>query len=634
MPLLLALLIPALVAIIAHSGSLADGLFFDDYWHRAQFAERGWSFEDLIESATFDLPGRLVELWWLETPLQWRYARPLSMAVQKSEWVFADALFPSNPAFGTHVVGLLWHTLATMLVFALARWALRDNLFAALAAAIFALQPHSFFAISWLAARNALVGGLLLFAAVYCYLRASIHRDQAAPAPIRARWLAAALTAWLASLFTRETAIIFPALALGFDFAHANWRQLRARWWVYALLATLAIAYLYWRLIIFPTSRPPEIYYTTPEGPTYLLWAASKLLQMLFALVFQTPMLLGIATFDGDISQQLGAHAAMLALLALVAWWILATSRSLRARWIWLAWIVLAFLPLIPVFLMPHFAYLPAAALAVLLAAAVRGSRAHWRWVAASVVIAGSCWSLFAYRHLYRGVVRSEQLVYADIANNTAQPPPADSHLFFINLPVAGIYAPVALREVWNEPNLTGHVLTFAPHPLMMRQPTRITQLSEHAFRIETDAPGWFSGLSGSMLRDGMRTSSPLHTGERIESESFTTFVEAGDDQGITSLRFEFPRPLTDPGYRFYLSSPVRPAEQLTFPLPAANWSPTTNTSPERRATTKRFNDRFADALAARARFFWIQNLGTSLIKSDLLLTGDNEQTQAPPPTP
>src|SRR5262245_66298569 len=70
----------AILILVSHGGSLFDGLFFDDHWHRVTLRHADWTWHDLIESATFDLPGRLANLWWQVRPLQWRYARPVAIA--------------------------------------------------------------------------------------------------------------------------------------------------------------------------------------------------------------------------------------------------------------------------------------------------------------------------------------------------------------------------------------------------------------------------------------------------------------------------------------------------------------------------------------------------------------------------
>src|SRR5690606_9454030 len=118
-----------------------------------------------------------------------------------------------------HAFALAWHWATACLVYLIALWALRHRGWALLAGVLFAAEPQSVFAVSWTAARNALVSGFFFALAVWAYLRAA-DRD-AGPEGQRgqlrtgigwtcAGWLAVALAAWLAALFARETAIIFP----------------------------------------------------------------------------------------------------------------------------------------------------------------------------------------------------------------------------------------------------------------------------------------------------------------------------------------------------------------------------------------------------------------------------------------
>ena len=546
------------VVFLAHAGSLRDGLFFDDHWHRATLRELGWGFNDLVESATFDLPGRLANLWWQEQPLQWRYARPVAMLFMKIELLLSGG----NPV-GVHICGLTWHALTTVLVYLLAVWAIGHRGWGFLAAATFAFQPHSVFGVSWIAARNALVSGFFFLAAMYVYASAPVVRQERA-APLSVGRLVAVLALWGLALFSRETAIVFPLLVLLLDATRGGRRLLARRLPAYVVIWVLTGVYLYWRLLVFPVAGPPSIYFTAPSGAAYLVWAASKLLHMLFALVFQTPMFLGLATYDVSVSAQVVLYGVMAVLLAGVAVWYVLVSRGVRTRWFWPIWVVVAFVPVIPVFVMPHFAYLPAAAFSVMLGVMLYGLRRWWRSLVTVLMLAATLWSFGVYRYLWRGILRSEQLVCADIRANTPRPEPG-SKLFFLNMPVAGIYTTVALREAWGLEDLEGYVLTFAPHPLAMEYPCVVERVGDHELIVSVEAPGYFCGLSGRMLLDGMRPAAPLKSGTLVEGELFDTTVLEGDESGIRKLKFTFHQPLDSPDFHFYISSPERPAYRLRF---------------------------------------------------------------------
>lgn len=158
----------AAVVLLAHGGALWDGCWYDDHWHRHTLRAAGWNLHDLTEATTFDFPGAIVHLWWQTQPLQWRYPRPVTMFFMKLEY----ELTGGNPV-GLHACGLAWHLLAAYLVYRLARWALGTRRWALAAAVLFVLNPNSAFAVSWSAARNAVIGAFFLLAAVLAYLRAS-----------------------------------------------------------------------------------------------------------------------------------------------------------------------------------------------------------------------------------------------------------------------------------------------------------------------------------------------------------------------------------------------------------------------------------------------------------------------------
>lgn len=557
----------ALLVLAAHGGSLDDGLFFDDHWHRTTIRESGWSFLDLIEAATFDLPGQLVHLWWQEQPLRWRYARPLAMLAMKIEYLLAGG----EPVI-IHAFALGWHWLAALGVLALARWALRSPGWGLLAAALFVIHPHSVFTVSWIAARNALICTPLFVLAVWLYIRAS--RPEArlagraspsrAPSPsdtgrIRLAPLAGSLALAALALFSRETAIIFPLVVLLADLLGGGVSHVRRRLPVHGLIAGLTVVYLYWRLVVFPNTAVPDIYFTTPSGLAYLPWAASKLLHMVFSLILYTPMFLGLATYGDFSPEEATAHVVMVVLLVLVAVWYARASREVRLRWLWPTWVVVAFVPVIPVFTMPHFAHLPAAPLAVMTAACLRLARGWTRVLVLALVVLGTAYSFVTYRYVWRGVVRSEQLIYADMHFNTSRPP-AGAKLFLVNVPVAGIYAAVAMREAWERPDLEAHVLTFSPHPLAMLERGTVEALNDHELLVSAPPPGYFTGMSGRMLIEGLRPGRPLRQGDVIPGELFDTSIVEADARGATKLRFTFRKPLSSPEYRFYVSSWVRPA--------------------------------------------------------------------------
>ena len=589
----------AAVAFASHGAALTDGLFFDDHWHRVTLRDRGWGFNELVESATFDLPGELTTLWWQDQPLQWRYARPVAMLAMKIEYILTG-----GEPVGVHLCGVLWHLATGVLVYHLAMWVFGVRLWAFVAGALFLLNPHSVFAVGWTAARNALVSGFFVVASVLMYTKASLD----GAGPIRWRYLVATVVMWVLALFSRETAIVVPAIIVGLDLTVGGFRHLWRRVPVHLVIWAMTAGYLFWRLTIFPTSDAPNIYFTNPGGPAYVLWAASKLLQMLFGIAFYTPMFMGLSTYKGLGDGLIAIHIVMAVMMALVAWWYTRASRGLKGRWLWPGWVVVSLLPIVPVFIMPHFAYLPFIAWSIFLATLLSRSKGAARIAVVLLIVGGSIWCLALYRMVWRGICRSEQVVYADIVANTPPPKPGAT-VCFVNLPISAIYAPVALRDMWGVEDLTGYVLTFAPHPLMMTQPSVVQRVGDRDLIVATDAPGYFSGIAGHMLTDGMHHGGQLTQGSTVPGELFDTTILEADEAGIRKLKFSFHQPIDSENTYIYVSTPDRPARRLEF---AAE----TGVLDRRDVVPVP-----ADMLAQRDLYFTVMNAAGRILKSELLLT-------------
>lgn len=601
-----AVVILAGVTLLTHGAALRDGLAFDDYLHQANFRKLGWSPQDLIDSTTFQFPVRDMYCWWQPRSFEWRYARPVAFCFMKIEFVLFN-----GDAFAIHACMLGWHLLAGALVYQIARWALDAAWPALLAGTLFIINPHAVSTVGWVAAHNALIGGVFVFAATWAYIRAAF--DGRSPrAGLRPGWLFFAIALWVAGLYSRESAIAWPLLAGLLELTFVGWRHALRRWPLLVVLAAIAGLFVLWRIFIFDSGAVPQIYFTTPRGLAIVGWIAGKLLQLLFALFIYTPLLIGLVTQSGLSMQHLAAYGFMTAVMALLGWWYIRASRGLPGRWMWPAWCVAGFLPVVPVFIMPHFAYLPAAGHAIALAVMLTRLRGWLRPVVTVVVVGLTLWSLVLYRWCWRGIVRSEQLVHADVLDHTERPPP-NSELFFINLPVAGFYTSVALQETWGDRTLRSHALTFAPHPLMMREPFTLRQISDHELSLSTPEPGYFSGFSGQMLVGGMWPGEEITEGRTFAGELFDTTVVRRKAGGVTELLFHFHKPLATPGYYFYVSTPERGAWRLRFDRPFSD-------APDA-GETAAWRKRYAAWIAEREWFFVVLETAQRILRADALLT-------------
>ena len=598
------------VVLLAHGASLFDGLFFDDYWHRGMLQNSGWSWHDMIEWTTFDLPGRLNHLWWQTHPLQWRYVRPVAMVEMKLEYLVSGG----NP-IALHAFGLTWHWLTALLVCQLAYWGIASRKWAFAAAVLFAISPHSVIGVSWIAARNAQVSTFFFLAAILAYAAASVPGE---PGSLRRGMFAWTLLLWALAMLSREAAVAFPLVALAMDASFGGRGHLRRRLGVHALMWALALLYVGWRLILFPHTGAPELYFHTPDGLSYAAWAGGKLLQMVFSLAFCTPMFLGLAGSDRTIGDSILLYAVMAAGVVALATWYTIGSKGVRGRWFWPIWVVAAFLPVVPVFILPHFAYLSATAYAVMLAVLLSRLRGWTQVVVASLVFACAIGPLCLYRFAWRGIVRSEQIVYQEMADSE-RPARPGSRIFLINWPIIGMNAPAAARYSWGTPDLEGYVLTFAPQTLRMAQQGSVEMLNDHELLVSVQSPGYFSGSAGSLLLDLTRSGAALQPRAVVHGDAFDASVVQADAAGVTRIRFTFPKPLDSDEYCFYVSSPTESVQRLRF-----HTAHDVRSAEDPARQPQAWHDRNRELLAESNYYFDVIDMLRHIVRTDLLFTRDS----------
>jgi len=127
------------------------------------------------------------------------YWRPLVVLSHMAE----RSLFGDRPA-GYHAVNALLHAAASLLVFLLGLRALGRTTPALAAGLLFAVHPVHVEVVAWVSGRSDLLLGLFLALALWA--------DWQAGRTGRRRWQALALLGFLAALFSKESAAVFPAL--------------------------------------------------------------------------------------------------------------------------------------------------------------------------------------------------------------------------------------------------------------------------------------------------------------------------------------------------------------------------------------------------------------------------------------
>ena len=221
-----------LLALLAYSNSFQAGFVLDN---RPVILENprmrepfGKAFRQIVQT----------EYWWPYAG-QGLY-RPLTTL---SYWMNYRLLGNTDRPTGYHVVNFLLHAGNAMLVYALVWMLTRRREAACAAGAVFALHPIATEAVTNIVGRADLLatfgvlGGLLAFV-----------RSKSASGWRRAVWLAIVTVAYAAGLFSKENAVVLPALALLYNLVE----QRRVRNWAgyAAMVPALAVWYVVRRNVL------------------------------------------------------------------------------------------------------------------------------------------------------------------------------------------------------------------------------------------------------------------------------------------------------------------------------------------------------------------------------------------------
>lgn len=570
----------ALVVIACYADSLSLGWLLDDFNHAANLRETGWRYTDLVEAAHLGDQRRRVQLWWQPRADQYFY-RPLAMAVLRAEYVLGGW----RPGVA-HAVNLALHTAAGALVAAIAARFLPPAA-ALLAAVWFLIHPAHHLTVRWIACQNELLATTLILAALLLWLKAAAHTGGPSRPPAdrphprhAARLRLAATLAWTAALGCRESSVIFPLMALiGEALTLRGLRRCPWRW--YLLLAALLVAYLVLRsAALNGLAWPGQPYIRTPAEVGFLPFALAKIVYYTASLV----ALLPVVGFVG--TDWLMHHPAILAsgtatlLIGAALLWRLRASGPTRAA---MLWSLAAMLPFLPVFASTHHLYLPAAGMAIVLAAiltrladraaalpaspaahrsdAARRSRlplpqprrsprpAAWTARLALVVILAGYATAMPFTHILYAradhAFHAASQVIADTTVTALHPDPGD-HLYFVNLPLLAFNTPSAIQLRRAGP-VEAYALTLCDSLLACGHDVRVEIASPDTIIVRQSEPPYFAGPAGRHLLAAARRSRPLRTGETFHTPRFTATITDADESGVRGIAFRFREPL-DPG--------------------------------------------------------------------------------------
>jgi len=585
----------AALIFLLHRPALRYGLFMDDYAHFRQLRDCGWSLGDLTGACRLELVGGVIDLWWMpECTL--RFFRPVAFGLMKLTYVLTGW----SPT-AMHSASLGWHLATCLLLVVLLRRLGAERLLAWGVAALFAIHPGHVATVQWIAAQSEPMVTTLLLAALLCYMRFRGWPPASAPTPSRAAqraWGLACVVLFTLALGCRENAVTFPLLLVASEpfarRAHPRSPLL--------LLLTLGLAMgVYAGLrthYLHGAALPPRPYVLPPTDPDFARYVLDKACYYLlgeFLLVPCVPIG-GLAYLRQHPLAFYGLTLIVVGVLTLLC----IRNRRRPAGVLAPACLLALMLPVLPAFESPHHLYLPGtgwAIFAMLLFQWVAGpagdpasassGRAHApasgadgghgsagaaprsaaprRVVALSLL--GATAALFGVTSYFFTLAFDtaqavEDQVVEEIA--AAPRPVADGDTLYIaNLPVIAHYVKLAVEQRTGRRDLHVVALTWSTRLLGMVTPCELVPIDERSIELRVAEDRYFSGPLQLLIRQA-NGGRPLAPGpDPVQHGRFAVHLLAGDERGISALRFDFRDTIRQTGVHLFWGSPTRWACQV-----------------------------------------------------------------------
>lgn len=573
-------LLIGVVTLATHGLALFDGVVLDDYWHQKGLREHGWSFSGLMR--TLDItPSDFLETWWQTREVKWHYLRPFFIVCMK----FVYTVMGDGSPVALHAFSLLLHFVSALLVWRLCWMLTQHASLSIIGGILFAIYSHSPVTVAWPSAQNVVIQTTLLLATMLCYLRASglnvgpkTWTARRAPQAIALPRLLPFYTAltfsfWLAAIFTRENAILLPAILGAFELSFGGIERLWGRRRIYFAFFLVGCAFVVWREWM-GISPLPDVYCQRANGNwvEYLPWLAAKFLHYLTVSIWVAPMTIGPTGRYQPWRDVPGDCLLMLGIVAFFGVLYFLAARRARGWWIWPLWIVLSVLPVLAVVATPHSGYMSGVGFAVGLvlacAAVLRFGSRHLQRVTlitAAVSFLGTAFMTPVNRLQWMATYAAERYLPAWVM---VSPPTREVRdVFFLNLPFANVYVKpnlVARLGDWFE-DVNCHVLTWSPQALEMSERTILEQEDAYRFTISVEGQAYFSRFLGRFVLEAFRGKERFEAGQTFSAREFDVTILEADSEGVWKLRFTFRKPLSDPSYCFYLTSRVCGAARIHF---------------------------------------------------------------------
>lgn len=414
------------VAVLSLIPALFTPFVADDYYHVVEASQ----FREAL-TRSWVLPIHLGGAWWTPHDLSVEYFRPLvvvSFAI--------DHLLYGWHAAGYHLTNLVFHAMATLLAWVIARRILGEGFASWSTACLFAVHPCHVQAVGWISGRTDVLAALFYMAALVAYFESRERPGS------RFRFALLSVVLFLAALMAKEMAITFPAVVFADGLLRPNGEPPARRALVPVLTTVAAALYLVLRATVLGGLHAPPTPFAYHLGDPGL-----------FRHLLTVPLL-----YLGDFTAFVPAdpvvtvpfwrsHTILFGFFAIGA--VLTFTRSLRqipvrAHAAWgLTWMGLTLLPVIMLPPGEHFLYLPSLGYCIIAGAQVPRSWEDIDYITGRVLSVIGWVVVFTCigRSIYFGVVERRSLRTVEEAAAALDRQPDANRLLVADLPTGASLA-------------------------------------------------------------------------------------------------------------------------------------------------------------------------------------------------
>jgi hypothetical protein len=481
-------------------------------------------------------------------------------------------------AWGYHSINILFHVLASLAAFVIARLFFERRWVAVVVGLVFAVHPSHAETVQWVAANaDAAMGCFFLpsFGAFGWWLRQ------------RRPWqYAVALAAFALALCSKEAAIMLPAVILVYEFCRARaagerrplLRELAARHAPFWLIALGYLAMHFRSFAGISAMNEGGQYMHSPFSPEFVPFVLFNLTYELLHMAVPFPL---FPISPAELVQSAGWWPVTLVCAAVLAGIVWLTRRLLGGARGWSffpLFTVLTLAPTFPILAAQRFLYVPSLGFCLMLGTLLerleskirnpkpspRDLRSkstilpRWLFAGVAASLAGYALVTVFLNFMWGYPSNLVRRQIAAIQREVPQPPRGGS-LYLLNLWPPALNMELMLPLLYQDPTLDVQVLTIHPKILPLdaeRPPGALVSffgecLPDHISVTQTEAR-WegvdtlrVSIEGGRFMRSLIEdiypsAASVQKTGARVEMPRFTVEVARADDDGVQELVFRF----------------------------------------------------------------------------------------------